>query len=229
MKYRNLLIVLSAAVTLWGCSSVYKTGQTPDDVYYSPAPPAKESYVDNNNQDGQYQSYEEYQDSYRNDRFLRMSIGNPYYMSYYNTGLWYDWRYSAYNMYAYYYPYYGSGYYGGGYGYYNPKYYGNLPVASRPVAFNPVSYTHNYSMKTLPFNGNTPMGPRYNNSNNNNLNNGNSRRIYYHSNSTGNNVPGSGNSPSNSYSPSRSYSPSSSGGSGGSGGGGGVSRPTRGH
>jgi hypothetical protein len=36
MKYKILLFGIMAAV-LTGCASTYKAGQTPDDVYYSPA------------------------------------------------------------------------------------------------------------------------------------------------------------------------------------------------
>src|SRR5882757_5253076 len=100
MKARILLLAAGIA-TLTSCSSLYKTGQTPDDVYYSPARPvaAADEYVQNDKNDS-YQSYEEYQDSYRNDRFLRLSIGNPYYLSAYNDYGGFDWRYNSYAYYG---------------------------------------------------------------------------------------------------------------------------------
>src|ERR1700712_5171494 len=74
MNTRILLLAISV-VALSSCS-VYKSGQTPDDVY-------------------NYQSYDQYQDSYRDDRFLRMSVGNPYYMNAYNGYGAFDWRYNS--------------------------------------------------------------------------------------------------------------------------------------
>ncbi len=99
MNTRFLLLVAGMAA-LSSCSSVYRSGQTPDDVYYSPAPPARvqdDNYVQVNRQkDGSnYQSYDQYMDSYRDDRFLRMSMGNPYYMNSYNTYSGFDWRYNS--------------------------------------------------------------------------------------------------------------------------------------
>src|ERR1700712_79636 len=106
MNTRILLLAISV-VALSSCS-VYKSGQTPDDVYYSPAPARVQARANNNNNDddsyvnvnqqkagtnNNYQSYDQYQDSYRDDRFLRMSVGNPYYMNAYNGYGAFDWRY----------------------------------------------------------------------------------------------------------------------------------------
>ena len=169
MKARILLLAAGIA-SLTSCSSLYKTGQTPDDVYYSPARPVAE-YVQNNKDDQYdgYQSYQQYQDSYRNDRFLRlsMSMGSPYYMSVYNDYGGFDWRSNAYAYYGnspwnnywawnnFYNPYaysycsvpigYGYGY-GYGYGGYGGAYGGynkisfSAPV-SKPVAFSGASYS----------------------------------------------------------------------------------------
>ncbi|HTL06652.1 MAG TPA: hypothetical protein VL307_00300 [Chitinophagaceae bacterium] len=97
MNTRILLLAVSMAA-LSSCS-VYKAGQTPDDVYYSPArvQQEKDSYVEVRQEKpgSNYQSYEQYQDSYRDDRFLRMSIGNPYYMNSYNAYSGFDWRYNS--------------------------------------------------------------------------------------------------------------------------------------
>jgi hypothetical protein len=254
MNTRILLLVLGVAA-LSSCSSVYKSGQTPDDVYFSPARPQADEYVDVNqdkNQD-RYQSYEEYQDNMRNDRFLRMSVGNPYYLNTYNSFDGFDWRYNSYNMYGYnsysfnspwnsyyawnsfYNPYCMSPYiyYGGGY-------YGNVgsklsfstPV-SRPIAFNINSYSNNSGnrpSRTLSGNYNN-SNTRYNNSNgsNNRYNNYSNSNYTNSVNRSNNGYSPSSNSSNSNSTPSRSYTPSSSGSSsGGGGGGGGVSRPGRG-
>jgi hypothetical protein len=253
MNTRILLLALSVAA-LSSCSSVYKSGQTPDDVYFSPARPQADEYVDvkKERDEDRYQSYEEYQDNMRNDRFLRMSVGNPYYLNAYNSYDGLDWRYNSYNMYGYnsysynspwnsyyawnsfYNPYCYSPYafYGGGY-------YGNVgnklsfstPV-SRPVAFNINSYSNNNGRPSRTLNGNYNNGNmRYNNSNGNNNRYNNYSNSNY-TNSTNHNNSSYTPSSNNNSTPSRSYTPSSSGssssGSTGSGGGGSVSRPGRG-
>jgi hypothetical protein len=236
MKARILLLAAGIA-TLTSCTSLYKTGQTPDDVYYSPARPAlvtgDDEYVQNDGGSG-YQSYQEYQDAYRDDRFLRLSIGNPYYLSEYTNYEGFDWRYNAYTYYD------GSPWnnYFLWNNYYNPYSYCVVPVGgfshlnyikpvSRPIAFNGASYhSASSSLIRLGSNGNyysTPaqQGSRYNNSNS---------YTPAGSNNSNNNYRNSNN---NTYTPTRSYTPSSSpsssgsSGGGGGGGGGGVSRPTR--
>jgi len=177
-KFIGLALCIAA---LSSCSTAYKMGQTPDDVYYSPAPPAREQndYLASERRPDRYSpnqgssagSNDEF-DSYRNDRFLRMSIGSPLRLSAFDNYYGYDgfsnWRYnnyaynfntpwngyyywnSFYNPYStfnYNYPYYGG--YGSSYGY--PA-YGNVistgtkPISSAPVirpqAFNPGSYTN---------------------------------------------------------------------------------------
>lgn len=244
MKARILLLAAGIA-TLTSCSSLYKTGQTPDDVYYSPARPVA-TYVQNERDDRYdgYQSYQQYQDSYRNDRFLRlsMSMGNPYYMSVYNDYGGFDWRSNVYASYwnspwnnywawnNFYNPYaysyctvpigYGYGY-GGGYGGYNKISFSE--PKSKPVAFSGRSYSSRPSgtryvsgSNGAYYNSGTPQ--RYNNSNSgySQSNNNSSNNSSYHNNTS---------------TPTRSYTPSSSGssssGSSGGGGGGGISRPTR--
>ncbi len=262
MNTRILLLALSVAA-LSSCSSVYKSGQTPDDVYYSPARQQvqADSYVDTRQQKegSNLQSYEQYQDNYRDDRFLRMSIGNPSYLNSYNNYSGFDWRYNSfydgfnygynspwnnyfawnnfYNPYALSFgSYYGGGYYGGGYGggYYGGggvKYSVNVAPISRPVVFSPSSYS-NSNRPAVRANANNSYfnnNQRYNNGNS-----GSNNRTY--NNNTGSShptyAPANSNNSNNTNTPSRSYTPSSSGssGSGSSGGGGGaVSRPTRGN
>ena len=239
MKQSFTLLALTVAV-LSSCTSAYKTGQTPDDVYYSPVRP-QAAYVQTETKEEERPT--QYSDDYYEDRFLRMRIEDRYRWStlddyYFNNAYAYNsfgnyyslnspWNsYFAWN--CHYNPYYGGiPYYPGGVIIKTPRNY-NPP--SRALVFNPNSY----NIRTT---GTTSSGSkglsnnyynRYNNNNRSNNTLGESIRKVF----SNNNGSGSYNSGSNSSSPSRSYSPSSgssssSGGSGRSGGGGGVSRPSR--
>ncbi|MBO9201836.1 MULTISPECIES: hypothetical protein [Niastella] len=134
MRLRNILPVMLAIATLSSCS-VYRSGQTPDDVYYSPGRTVDDSYltVDNPRKG---RSYDRYDNSNPEDNYLRMRQ----YGSRWNTFDSYnDWQYNGgyYGGYSPYTPYssfYGpsmysgyGGFYGGygigmpyAYGYYNP-------------------------------------------------------------------------------------------------------------
>jgi hypothetical protein len=210
MKSPILLLAL-AIVILSSCSSAYKTGQTPDDVYFSPAPPADEYVQVEKRDDRSYKG----SDQYYEDRYLRMRVQNRYQWSvlddyYFNSpyaynyyGSYSNW-YNPFNSYwtwnTYYNPYcYGSVIIK------NPGYYHYRVPPSKPVAFNLNSYTNSGNRSTAGrsiFNNNNS---RYNNSNSNSF--GNSvRKLFSNSNSNYN----SGNN----STPSRSYNPSSSGSSG---------------
>lgn len=77
------LILLAVVIAgLSSCSTAYKTGQTPDDVYYSPERQADE-YVaaSNDREDGRrYNNYQGSSNYYetRDDRYLRMMVRNRY-------------------------------------------------------------------------------------------------------------------------------------------------------
>ena len=240
MKQFITLLVLSAVV-LSSCTTAYKTGQTPDDVYYSPVRPSAE-YVQVEEKKEEERPVQ-YSEDYYEDRFLRMRIEDRYRWStlddyYFRNAYAYNsfgnyfslnspWNsYWAWN--CHYNPYYGGiPYYPGRVITKNPINY-NPP--SRAVVFNPNSYIIR-SAGTSSIGSKSPgnsYNNRYNNNNRNNNGLGESIRKVF---SNSNNSSGY-NSGSNSSSPSRSYSPSSSGSSssGGSrsgGGGGGVSRPSR--
>jgi hypothetical protein len=239
MNTRILLLAFSVAA-LSSCTSMYKSGQTPDDVYYSPARPAPEQYVQQEEKEDRYQTYNEYTDSYRNDRFLRLGIGNRYRMNSFDAMDWYNMRYD--NMYNYNY----MGFNGLGLNnpwnsyyawnsYYNPYcsnrgnyYYGNnwknvvayRPAPIRAYTFNSNSYKSANSPLRTSRNGYYNNGSRYNNSNSGGL--GNSvNRIFNNSSSHRNN---NNSAPSNNtYTPTRSYTPASSGSSSGNSGGSGNS------
>lgn len=121
----RILLLAAVAVGLSSCSTMYKSGQTPDDVYYSPAPQQRvaSSYNNNSNDDEYYEDNgrDEYVDvqteqdrsAYSSeDNYLRMKVRNP--------SLWSsldDYSYYGGGMYS---PFsYGNGF-GMGLGYYNP-------------------------------------------------------------------------------------------------------------
>lgn len=233
MNRQILLLALTAAV-LSSCTTAYRTGQTPDDVYFSPARPQDE-YVQVNDDDDKYR----YDDEYYDDRYLRMKVHNRTRWEYLNDWYYYD-RYSyRYNYYygSYYNPYTSWNYYYNPYcpNYvvvYNPKVQPTTVSVTKPRNFNLTSYTNtnfnntNSNVKVVSTTPRSVGRPVYNNSNSSGLSN-TLNKIF----SGGNN-----NNSNNSYSPpTRSYTPSSSGNSGSSGSssggsssGGGVSRPSRG-
>ncbi|HEY6505456.1 MAG TPA: hypothetical protein VIZ28_15890 [Chitinophagaceae bacterium] len=243
MKYQILLLALIVAA-LSSCTTAYKTGQTPDDVYFSPARPADEYVRTEKKEDPRYQSLDEYYD----DRFLRMKVQNRYRWSALN-----DYYYTnpyAYNYYGYsdnwnnpwnnywtwnnYYNPYCSGT-GGGIIIKNPASY--TPPPSRPIAFNPSSYVgnNNYQPAGSFKGGSSGYNNSYYNNGGSRYNNRNTGG-YSNSSNNNNSYSPSSSTPSRSYSPSSSSSSggssSSSGGGGGSsggssGGGGGSSRPPR--
>ena len=236
MNSRIILLGLAVAA-FTSCSTAYKTGQTPDDVYYSPARET-ESYVKvENDDDRRYRGEERYQNSrYQNDeyvnsddRWLRMRVRNRYRWSAFDDYYaWNDWRYNTWN-YSPYYSYspfnsysrfnnYWSSYYSWN-NYYNP-YCRSIVVSPKinTVAYNRV---RNFNLNSYGNNtySNSNMSPSRNSKinrgssgsgyNNNNSTLGNSvRRVF--SNSNNNNSRDTYYSPSSSDRPTRVYQPSSS-------------------
>jgi len=123
MNTRILLLAISAAA-LSSCSSVYKTGQTPDDVYYSPAQ-EKPAYVSGQSQDqNDYRGNRDYTgNNYYSDYYLRFKSSNYYRWSTFDDYYWYNWRYNTYLYDPLYSPVYYGNPYMNPYTYYNPKYY----------------------------------------------------------------------------------------------------------
>jgi len=232
MRSPILLVVLVAAV-LGGCTSAYKTGQTPDDVYFSPQRQHDE-YVQmkDDNNDRTYQG-----DDYYDDRYLRMKVHNRmmwsdlddynfynprYSYSYYNSLNWNN-PWSPYTYWNYYYnPYCSQQIVYTGY---------SKVVYNHPRIFNLNTYNNNQLTNS---NYTNPKGGSYGNSNYGNYNNNNNRsRIigsYQPANTNSNSGAGNflrnifngstnnNSSSNNSSSPSRSSSTSSSSNSGSSGG-----------
>lgn len=167
MKYKFLLIAFSAAL-LTGCSTAYQAGQTPDDVYYSPA---KESVAraEKRHEERKPDRYQEYLAS-EDDNYLRRKIQNrsrwstiddfdywydPTYSSYYNYR---SYRYNPYMAnnwhYSYTRPIWDRYNYNGWYGSYNPffapAFYGG-GYYGRPVYVvkNPLMPSTNVSRPAL--------------------------------------------------------------------------------
>jgi len=238
MSARIILVGLALAA-FSSCSTAYKTGQTPDDVYYSPARET-EAYVKvENNDQRSYRQEDQYRtpNNYRNDdymnsddRWLRMRVRNRYRWSAFDDYEWNDWRYNSwsYNSYNSYTPFnnYWNNYYSWN-SYYNP--YSTrvilLNPKTNPVVYNRVrnfnlnSYSNNaYSNTNSSASREKIMNrgtanPGYNNKNSTL---GNSvRRVFSNSNNNGNRdtyvSPSSSDRPTRVYQPSSSSSNSSSG------------------
>jgi uncharacterized membrane protein YgcG len=67
---KSYIPFLSLVFVFASCTSAYKTGQTPDDVYFSPARQQDEYVRVEKQDDRQYQN----EDEYRDDRYLRMKV-----------------------------------------------------------------------------------------------------------------------------------------------------------
>ncbi len=214
MQTKILLLALSAAA-FSSCSTAYKSGQTPDDVYYSPVQVAEEEHNTKR---------EEVKNEQPVDYEISMSIRDYRWRDFRDE---YNYDYSPYN--------YTCKKYNYGY-YYNPYYYpwaiytGSIayskPVNTTPRMVNLNTYTGYNSKvatgKTSSMNWATPRR-QYNNSNNRS-NVGNLIREVI--------TPSSNNSSSSSSNNSRTYAPASNNSSGSSSSGssssGSVSRPRKG-
>jgi len=168
MNAKILLIAISAAA-FSSCSTAYKSGQTPDDVYYSPVRPVEERTETKTRYREDVRPDQASSDYYR----MRMTIRDrrwrdfdDYDYSYNNSPYYYCTSYH--NNYGYYYnPYY----------YFQPVYYPKVtpaPINTTPRMVNLNSY-RNYNNAVV---NNPKMGNSSNNISTrqyNNSNNGNSR------------------------------------------------------
>jgi hypothetical protein len=112
MKTKHLLLLGIIAV-FGSCTSAYRIGQTPDDVYYSPAPPQDEYVTADNQQDKDSYAYNNSNNNIE-DLAVRRGINDPQFRS--NL---------SFSLGSGYYPYdsYGSGFYNPYNSYYNPYSY----------------------------------------------------------------------------------------------------------
>jgi len=188
MKIKDILL-LGLVAAFSSCSTAYRTGQTPDDVYYSPAQ-SQGTYVSNESEQDR-NSY-----GYRNEeQEIRRGIQDRRYRS--NVTLDLGFGYNPYDPYAFnpyafnYNPYAYNPYgYKGIYDPYGYNPYAYNPYIYDPYAYNPYgynSYGSYYGSYYPPVyiypgigNVNTNTGPRkvnldaYNNTNSNNRINSNS-------------------------------------------------------
>lgn len=201
----TILLLAFFAIAFSSCTTAYKTGQTPDDVYFSPASP-QDDYVNTKKKDDRM--YRE--DDYYNDRYLRMKVQN--YNRWSELDDWYN-----YERYDYYYS---KNYYRN-YSW-NPYTYWNYnfnPYCPNTIIINPKSTTYNkprtFNLNTynnyllsnsISSNPKTSVNPKntnpdiFNNpKNNNNSGLGNTLRNLFNGNNNNNSgSPGSGASGNNS-------------------------------
>lgn len=235
MNAKILLIALSAAA-FSSCTTAYKSGQTPDDVYYSPVKVVDESRNDDRRDEARQQ------ESTAEDKRIRMGIrdrrwrdfDNDYDYSYNNSP--YSYCTCTCNSYGYYYnPYYYS----------RPVYYPTVAakttVNTTPRMINLNSYK-NYSNAVTSNStktgtgGTTWVAPQrqYNNSNNGGSKVGNVLRQVFtpgasNNSNSNNNNNSSNNNNTRTYTPPPSNSNSGSSGSSSSGSSSGsVARPGKG-
>jgi uncharacterized membrane protein YgcG len=179
MKSKSTLSFILLASLITSCTTVYKSGQTPDDVYYSPARPQEEYVRHEKKEVKEDKRYRNDDEAYRDDRYLRMKIQdrryttlyddyysyNPYYYHYYNGSLMYNSPWSSYNYWNCYYNPYNS-----------PVIIGvsKAPVYNKPRAFDLSVYNPQPTNTTNNPKGGVRNGysvPNYNSGNNNNYSN----------------------------------------------------------
>lgn len=237
MNAKFLLLAVGIA-GLTGCATSYKTGQTPDDVYFSPAPKyvEKEVVKEEENRQDNYYDYRDRATRMKTTNYRRWnSLDDPYYFDGYSYSPSYNFRYNY--SYGYSYHYNPFAYNGNHYGYggycccYNNTGYGYTPI--RP-SYHPgpnYAYVPAKPKYVAPRGGGTTGygNNTYSNTNNNSKSGTGLGRVF---NSSSNNSNSSSNNSSSSqpvrtYEPSSSSSNSGSSGSSSNSGGGTVTRPAR--
>jgi hypothetical protein len=77
----NLQLLIILIISFSSCTTLYKAGQTPDDVYYSPVRTYSETIVNDDRREEENNELE--------NRQIRMGINNPRWR-YYDNGFSYD-------------------------------------------------------------------------------------------------------------------------------------------
>ncbi|MFM2358720.1 MAG: hypothetical protein RLY16_713 [Bacteroidota bacterium] len=221
--------ILLSAVLLTSCTTAYKSGQTPDDVYYSPTRAIGESTVKQERDPSEVWEEQQIRLQIRNQRWTLMDNDfcyNPYGNNYYGYSGYQNYQYPFFNNY---YNYNALGYnYGNFYNPYTGHYALNYPVTVAPVRNSTPRFTSLAGYGNNYNNNNNSSSTKltsvrpirgYNNNNSSGRNNNSSREIL-------NNNSSSSDNNTRSYTPSSS-SGSSSSGSSSSGSSGSVSRPSR--
>jgi hypothetical protein len=192
----SIILLAFIALIISSCTTAYKTGQTPDDVYFSPERPANE-YVRVEKDDDRYY---EGSDEYYEDRYLRMKVMNRtrwsdlddyYYYNRYNysyNNIYYNNPWNPYNYWNHYYNPYSTGVI-----ILNPK---NTTANAGPRRINLNAYNNsqllnsNYTNPKVQNNGYRPYTPSSGNSRARNSDAGRSiRDIFGNNNNSTNNTP----------------------------------------
>ncbi len=165
------LILLAVIIAFSSCSTAYQTGQTPDDVYYSPAPEPATKYVVFDNSEEREIRNQMNSLRYRNNLSLSVGYGySPYYSPAYGFGYskfgypYSSYSYGIYDPFGWYYfsnpyPFYNPfnynlryeekrGYYNGGYAGYPYDYYKYTPIPKNTGARTYNLGTHNNAPRT---------------------------------------------------------------------------------
>lgn len=156
MRHRILLLVVASAA-FGSCTTMYKSGQTPDDVYYSPGREIP-AYVETKKDPEETAKRSED----NSDAYLRMKTYDRNRWSSFDNDYmyWNDWRWNNQMYYNTLNPHsvgYGTGYYGSSwsvgmssgwgspyYGYYSPfcpGYYGTPVIIVNPKPYNPRAFS----------------------------------------------------------------------------------------
>lgn len=205
---QSIFSAIIAASLLIGCASAYKSSQTPDDLYYSPA---KEIVVKENADNKPQQEYQDYVGS-NDNRYLRMKVHNyDYWNSIDDYSYWNDSRFGYYNSFynpynSFYSPYnyfynpnsfgfYNSYSFGLGMNYgfvYNPFYFGWNPFYNSYFPnyyggygsswYSPFYVVNNYKDQRI----NSTSGSNISAYQNKNYNNRNSSGVYFRPGNTAN-------------------------------------------
>lgn len=221
---KSFLLLLSLSLVFASCSTAYKSGQTPDDVYFSPERPRAEYVRVDDDEDQYYRGQDNRSNNdyynYEEERYLRMKVRNRQRWSYLDNDF-YSYNPYLYRNYDYYYnsPWNSYSYWDH---YYNPYarqviiYNSNTPVVNRPRTIN---------LRTFDAQNNSSTNPRVYGTKSSNPNDsrysaprrsvGNElRNVFNNSNNNSSTTPSSNRTSTNSSSSSGSSSSgSSSGGS----------------
>ena len=126
---KSFLLSVTVVLLMASCTTAYKSGQTPDDVYYSPTRPQEEYVRVEKEEDRRYRGEDYY--SYEDDRYLLYKVRNRNRWSYLDD--YYRDPYAFRNRsYFYYDPYYWNSRAYWNY-YYNP--YGTNVIITNPRAY----------------------------------------------------------------------------------------------
>jgi hypothetical protein len=220
---KSFLSLLSLTLVFASCSSAYKIGQTPDDVYFSPERPQAE-YVQADNDEDRYYGSEQNGSSndyynYEEERYLRMKVRNRNRWMYLDNDF-YSYNPYYYNNYSYYYnsPWNSYSYWNQ---YYNPYshqvivYNPKAPLSNTPRTINLRVFDNNQNTtnRTGSYNQTRNSGAKTNSNSAPRRNVGNDLRNIFNNGNSTNTPSSSGNNSSRMSTNSSSSSSSSSSGS----------------